>query len=280
MLSLSSVRRLFGFKAASDPGNKVENSIFRPPEPGDVLEGRAVSSREEPQAQKMEETVPKQLVPMESMQGAPPMIDDRKKGPSSLPEVSNSFTNHSPRASRTLTATDSSQVNGEVQTRKKRHRLRWVTFIVLGIIAIAIALGVGLGVGLQKHNGSAMVLDRGAMNGSGVVAIDLDNTTKITAYTQRYDGVIVRSEYESAVWSAVTNVGELDTALGNFNGETLVARNGTPLMALSYEYANELLVSPSNLSSYLPCLELRSIAAHKFPLHFLYFETDVCSSYS
>src|SRR4051812_5107381 len=164
MLSLSSVRRLFGYKAVNNDG---DISFFHPNEHGNggVLEGRAV--KEESRAERMEETDPKQLVPVESMHCAP-MIDDRKMGPSSLPEVNDGFINSSPRASGTLT----SPVDEKVQVRKKRPALWCTASIILGIVALALALGVGLGVGLHKHNSnsSATIPHQGAINGSGVVA--------------------------------------------------------------------------------------------------------------
>jgi hypothetical protein len=240
-LSLSSVRQLFRYKAVDNPGHDEENwiSYLSGHDRGNFLEGRPV--KEQSTAERMEETLPKEVVPVESMHCAP-MIDERKMGPSSLPEVNQWFITSSPRASGALT----SPVDEKVQAGKKRPGLWCRVFIILGIlVAIALALGVGLGVGLHKPkpNHSSKTLHQGAMDGSGVVAIDLDNTTKITAYTQRYDGVLVRSEYQSGLWSGGDSVGELNTARGNFNEEMLVARNGTPLMALSYEGQGELLVS-------------------------------------
>jgi hypothetical protein len=240
-LSLSSVRRLFGYKTVDDPGHDEENWISYLPGQGrgNVLEGRPVE--EQSTAERIEETIQKEVLPVESMHGAP-MFDERKMGPSSLPEVNQWCITSSTRASGALT----SPVDEKVQAGKKRPGLWCRVFILLGIVvAIALALGVGLGVGLHKPktNHSSKTLHQGAINGSGVVAIDLDNTTKITTYIQRYDGVLVRSKYQDGVWSGGDNVGELDTTRGNFNGETLVARNGTPLMALSYERQGELLVS-------------------------------------
>lgn len=200
------------------------------------------TERSESQAQKMEHTDPKQLAPIERIPDSnAPMTDDRQRRPSSLPEVSDS-THPSPRNSR-VQAEETSNDLAQAQNHKMRNRKLHAALIAATIIVMAISLGVGLGIGLEKPKPVTHLQARGAIDRSGVVAIDLDNTTKITAYTQRNDGVIVRSEYQDGVWTGGSNIGDLDTSKGNFNGETLVARNGTPLMALSYEYANELLVS-------------------------------------
>lgn len=135
----------------------------------------------------------------------------------------------------------------ETEELRSKKSARRIIPIVLATIVVALGLGLGLGLGLPHHKKNPVAIQSyGAINGSGIVALDLDNTTKITAYTQRYDGVIVKSEYQNApngVWSGGTDVGDLVTANASFNGDTLAARNGTPLMALSYVNDNELIVS-------------------------------------
>ena len=113
-------------------------------------------------------------------------------------------------------------------------------FVVLLILALALGLSLGLTRKYQLHIAPAPI-DNGAINGSGVVAIDLDNKSTITAYTQNADGVIVVSQYANENWTggALSN---LITANGSFNGEDLTARKGTPLMAESYARDGELIV--------------------------------------
>lgn len=123
--------------------------------------------------------------------------------------------------------------------------LRWkhiILAILVVLLILALALGLSLGL-TRKHqlNIALAPIDDGAINGSGVVAIDLDNKSTITAYTQNADGVIVVSEYANNNWTggALSN---LITANGSFNGEDLTARKGTPLMAESYARDGELIV--------------------------------------
>jgi hypothetical protein len=123
--------------------------------------------------------------------------------------------------------------------------LRWkhiilAILVVLLILALALGLSLGLTRKHQLHIALAPI-DNGAINGSGVVAIDLDNKSTITAYTQNADGVIVVSEYTNENWTggALSN---LITANGSFNGEDLTARKGTPLMAESYARDGESIV--------------------------------------
>ncbi|RAL65468.1 hypothetical protein DID88_001034 [Monilinia fructigena] len=219
MRFLSSVRRLSNSRVAEDHESNVVNAAMPSwlDQSNPSLGGW--TERSESKAQKMEHTDPKQLAPIEIIPDSnAPMTNNRQTHPSSLPEVSDS---------------------AYPSPRNSRNHI--VALIAVTIIVIAASLGVGLGVGLYKPKSVTPMQTRGAINRSGVVAIDLDNTTKITAYTQRYDGVIVRSEYQDGIWTGGSNIGDLDTSKGNFNGETLVARNGTPLMALSYESADELL---------------------------------------
>ncbi|KAB8300880.1 hypothetical protein EYC80_002808 [Monilinia laxa] len=240
MLFLSSVRRLFNSRVVENHESNVVNAAMPSwlDQSDPSFGGR--TERSESQAQKMEHTDPKQLAPIESTPDSnAPMADNRQRGPSSLPEVSDSAY-PSPRKSHVQALETSNNID-QTQHHKKRNRKLYVALIVATVIVMGLSLGVGLGVGLYKPKSVTRIQTRGAINRSGVVAIDLDETTKITAYTQRYDGVIVRSEYQDGIWAGGSNIGDLDTLKGNFNGETLVARNGTPLMALSYEFANELL---------------------------------------
>ena len=62
----------------------------------------------------------------------------------------------------------------------------------------------------------------------------LDDKSRITGYFQRFDGVIELNEYLSNTWVNGPNSQDLNTSSGSFNEQSLVARNGTPLMALTY----------------------------------------------
>jgi hypothetical protein len=146
-------------------------------------------------------------------------------------------------------ASDQSSVDNDVypppQQRALKLKFSWkhiilAILVVLLVLALALGLSLGLTRKHQLHIAPAPI-DNGAINGSGVVAIDLDNKSTITAYTQNADGVIVVSEYTNENWTggALSN---LITANGSFNGEDLTARKGTPLMAESYARYGELIV--------------------------------------
>jgi hypothetical protein len=117
--------------------------------------------------------------------------------------------------------------------------------LIIGALIIIIGLSVGLAVGITHNRGKHETMQGfGAMNGSGIVSLDLgDGSPRITAYTQRWDGVILKSEYLNDSWSGGGAEGDLVTANATIDGNTLAARDGTPLMALSYAHADELIVS-------------------------------------
>jgi len=125
------------------------------------------------------------------------------------------------------------------------HRGLWLsqrTAILLGILTLisimGLALGLGLGLTFRKTGDSevpAGLPQSGALNGSGIVAIDLDDGMHmITTYTQTYDGTIVWSQYLNDTWSG----GSLNDTVLTDND---TPRNGTPLMALSYINNEELI---------------------------------------
>jgi len=125
------------------------------------------------------------------------------------------------------------------------HRGLWLsqrTAILLSILTlisiIGLALGLGLGLTFRKAGDSKAPVEppqSGALNGSGIVAIDLDGGMHmITTYTQTYNGSIIWSQYLNKVWSG----GSLDDAVLTDND---TPRNGTPLMALSYTNNEELI---------------------------------------
>lgn len=121
-----------------------------------------------------------------------------------------------------------------------------LTLLLLGIFIVVASLAIGLGLGLtmKERKGSAVVAQKelfGAFNGSGVVALDLGDIAipEITTYTQDVNGTIVKSEFLNGTWSGGAD-GDAIMAIG--------ARDGTPLMALSYANDDELTVSVFRLS--------------------------------
>lgn len=134
--------------------------------------------------------------------------------------------------------------NRFLQKQNRRARY-WKLLIVAVVFIVAISIGVGVGVSHSRcrHN-CGPVQKFGAMNGSGIVAIDLgDGSPRITAYTQDWDGSIVKSEYFNNSWSGGGVEGDLNTMNATIDGHSLVARDGTPLMSLVYEHAGERIVS-------------------------------------
>lgn len=114
-----------------------------------------------------------------------------------------------------------------------------MTLLFLGIFILAGSLAIGLGVGLSDRGRKSPTVERelyGAYNGSGIVALDLGNITKpnITTYSQNVNGTIVKSEFFNGTWLGGTD----DDSIMAMN-----ARNGTPLMGLSYVNDDELTVS-------------------------------------
>ncbi|KAI9875359.1 MAG: hypothetical protein M1830_008585 [Pleopsidium flavum] len=106
----------------------------------------------------------------------------------------------------------------------QRHPRYWVWLLsVVSILGLALGLGIGLTIGRKVQ---------GAMEGTGIVALDLgDDTTRITLYFQDRSGQIRQSQYKDGIWTGGT---PQDTVV------TSNARPGTPLMALSYAHNNEL----------------------------------------
>lgn len=75
------------------------------------------------------------------------------------------------------------------------------------------------------------------MNGSGVVALDVgDGSSRIILYSQHYNGEIRRSEYLDGTWTGAQHADVVEVVASN-------ARNGTPLMAVSFVRHQELIVS-------------------------------------
>ncbi len=76
----------------------------------------------------------------------------------------------------------------------------------------------------------------GVMNGSGVVALDVgDGSSRIILYSQHYNGEIRRSEYLDGTWTGAQHADVVEVVASN-------ARNGTPLMAVSFVRHQELIV--------------------------------------
>jgi hypothetical protein len=67
----------------------------------------------------------------------------------------------------------------------------------------------------------------------------LGDKSNATGYFQRYDGVIEVSKYSKNSWKNGPDSQDIDTTKISINGQNLTARDGTPLMALSYARAGE-----------------------------------------
>ena len=263
---LSFVRRVFSSKnpaieASDDSSFNVQNAAPTWLEKNEIPpQGRAERSLS--QAEMMEQTDPKHLACIESVSSinAPMQIDGRGRRPSSFSDLehfrgSPSEEPQQIQGARSPDERDALRIEPTQESHRRRSRSLIVKSLLLVygaavMIILALALGLGLGLGLRREKHSVNVPMYGAINGSGIVALDLDNTTKITSYTQRYDGVIVRSEYQDGNWSGGTDIGDIVTANGNFDGESLAARNGTPLMALSYVNDAELSVCLMSFPSF------------------------------
>ncbi|KAI9876995.1 MAG: hypothetical protein M1830_005080 [Pleopsidium flavum] len=75
----------------------------------------------------------------------------------------------------------------------------------------------------------------GVMNGSGVVALDVgDGSSRIILYSQHYNGEIRKSEYLGDTWTGGQHADVVEVVASN-------ARNGTPLMAVSFSRHQELI---------------------------------------
>jgi hypothetical protein len=126
-------------------------------------------------------------------------------------------------------------------TRTRNSSFSLIHYLIAGTVTVVIlALAFGLGFGLTRHHTTTVTI-YGAINGSGIVAIDLENKSTITAYTQNEDGIITVSQYTNGTWTGGA-LSDLVTANGSFNGEDLTARKGTPLMSESYARDGELIV--------------------------------------
>ncbi|KAI9760935.1 MAG: hypothetical protein M1835_000074 [Candelina submexicana] len=118
----------------------------------------------------------------------------------------------------------------------------WICVLAALSIAAIIAIIVGCVVGLRgngsRHTGAPNYASTtGVFNGSGVVALDNgDGSSKIIMYSQYHNGDIRRSEYLDGKWSGGQSTDAVEVV-----GRK--ARNGSALMAVSFEQGDELIVS-------------------------------------
>ena len=208
------------------------------PSRAQIQEEEAPKQCQGSQATVQEESDPKQLAYHEnnSQQNAPIFTDNSIWGDQHPSESQR----------KSMTETD----NAKLDTPKKsgiilrRGSIKTWCILIPIILAFALVLGLALGLTLGKHHIHKSIVQSGALNGSGVVALDLgDGSPRITAYTQRFDDVIVKSEYLEGHWYGDNDTGAINTTdASSAGGITLKARKGTPLMALSYTKAQELIV--------------------------------------
>lgn len=235
MHSLFSVRRLFSSKPVLD--TTVGDSSFVAHYSASTLQH--ATSKGETEISRSQAEKQSTFIENGTSDNAPMLADRNGRRPSSYSELEYNCDFPPPGEHASLPAEPL-----KAKTKVTNRRLGWRTiiplFVALALLTLGLTIGLGVGLTVGKHKAPATIQRYGAINGSGIVALDLDNTTIITSYTQRYDGVIVKNQYIAGNWSGGTDIGDLVTADGNFNGETLVARNGTPLMALSYVNDNEL----------------------------------------
>ncbi|KAI9752050.1 MAG: hypothetical protein M4579_005778 [Chaenotheca gracillima] len=121
--------------------------------------------------------------------------------------------------------------------RRRHFFKRPIVWIFLGVllIAIIIALAVPLALHFRNQDSSspAQIAPEGAINGSGIVALDLaDGSRRIALYSQHFNGEIRKYEYLDGTWTGGT---------GNDVVVESGAKDGTPLMGLSYAIQGELI---------------------------------------
>lgn len=223
------------------------------PSEAQIQEETAPKQCQNSQATVQEHTDPKLLAYIESHsnQNAPTFTDN------------SALSNRRPSEQllETETESDSTQrENTEPDEGKKsdgdRRGTKVRNYGLLGLIILLIlglALGLGLGLTLPKHHHRNEIVESGAINGSGVVSkFPGDRSSNFTTYTQRYDGLIVRSDYLNGVWTSLGGNSSRINTTGTASGDVLTARNGTPLTALSYVNAGELNVRFVSLISTWP----------------------------
>lgn len=128
----------------------------------------------------------------------------------------------------------------------RRHLRRYWKLMVLCLILLIFGVSIGLGIGLGRHKNRP-----NAMDGSGVVALDLhDGTPRITIYFQHVSGQIRQAQYKDGIWSGY------DLHALHLEKHILISRSGnsadavlannprarSPLMAVSYVHGDELNV--------------------------------------
>lgn len=106
---------------------------------------------------------------------------------------------------------------------KSKRRVVAVLAVLVFVTTLAIGLGAGLTIGRRRS-------PVGAMDGSGIVGIDLaDDSRRIVAFYQHAAGRIRRIDYQDGRW---TDVDEIEAW-------RVPPREGTPLMAVEYSDEGE-----------------------------------------